>query len=178
LTSTEPVSQEDLSRLSDRINQMLRGLSRHEIEAGAPTLPPLAGEVVSRVVNLMGQVDRQASAAIHREGLANILSAPEFADSDRVQNVIRMLEEGALLEAILAEVGLGQHGVQVIIGGGDRWSEINDYSLVLARYGVPEEALGVLGVFGPIRLPYERAVSTVRYVARLMSSLVGELYGY
>jgi heat-inducible transcriptional repressor len=123
-------------------------------------------------------VDRQTDTEIYREGLANILSAPEFADSDRVQNVIRMLEEGALLEAILAEVGLGQRGVQVIIGGGDRWSEIRDYSLVLARYGAPEEALGVLGVFGPIRLPYERTISTVRYVARLMSNLVCELYGY
>jgi len=36
----------------------------------------------------------------------------------------------------------------------------------------------VISVLGPVRMPYDRAVSTVRYVSRIMSTLIRELYGY
>jgi heat-inducible transcriptional repressor len=48
--------------------------------------------------------------------------------------------------------------------------------MVLARYGVPGFATGALGVLGPTRMPYGRAISAVRLVAELMSDLVYEMY--
>ena len=73
---------------------------------------------------------------------------------------------------------LWANGVQVIIGGEGRWGDIEDYSLVLSAYGVRGEANGVVGVLGPIRMPYDRAIPAVRFVARLMSNLVENMYGY
>ena len=66
--------------------------------------------------------------------------------------------------------------MQVIIAGQGRWHAFRNYSLVLAGYGA-EEAQGAIGVLGPLRMPYERTVSAVRYVADLMSGLLRELYG-
>lgn len=176
LTTDQPIHQDTLSWLSNRLNARLAGLTRREI-AIIPPLLNFEQEVVDHVLEMMGEVDRQAKIRIYRDGLTNILSAPEFAGTEKVQSLLRILEEGALLEAVLAEVGLTRRGVQVIIGGEGRWDEMRDYSMVLARYGAPEEAVGVLGVFGPVRLPYERAVSSVRYVAWLMTDLVRDLYG-
>lgn len=178
LTTSQPISQENLSRLSNRLNAHLAGLARREIAASTVPLSSLEQEVVEYTLGIMGEVDRQVNIQVHRDGLANILSAPEFAETEKVQGVLRILEEGALLEAVLAEVGLARRGVQVIIGGEGRWDEMRDYSMVLARYGAPHDAVGVLGIFGPVRLPYERAVYSVRYVARLMTDLVRDLYGY
>ena len=45
-------------------------------------------------------------------------------------------------------------------------------SLILAPYGVPGQALGVVGVLGPTRMPYPRAVGSVQFVANLLSELV------
>jgi heat-inducible transcriptional repressor len=178
LTTSRPISQDELSRVSNRLNSHLAGLTRREIAASPLPLSSLEQDVVEYALELMGEVDRQAHIEVYRDGLINILSAPEFADTERAQAVLRLLEEGTLLEAVLAEVGLTRRGVQVIIGGEGRWEEMRDCSLVMARYGPPQEAVGVLGVFGPVRLPYERAVSSVRYVARLMTELVRDLYGY
>jgi heat-inducible transcriptional repressor len=47
--------------------------------------------------------------------------------------------------------------------------------MILARYGVPGLATGMLGVLGPLRMSYGRNISTVRYVARLLSDLVIEM---
>lgn len=178
LTTRQPISQEALSRLSNRLNAHLAGLTRREITASTLPFSSLEQDVVDYVLEIMGEADRQVNIQVYRDGLTNILTAPEFAGAEKVQAVLRILEEGALLEAVMAEVGLTRRGVQIIIGGEGRWDEMRDYSMVLARYGAPEEAVGVLGVFGPVRLPYERAVSSVRYVARLMTDLVRDLYGY
>jgi heat-inducible transcriptional repressor len=49
--------------------------------------------------------------------------------------------------------------------------------MVLSRYGVIGQATGALGVLGPTRMRYGRAISAVRYVAGLMSNLLYEAYG-
>ena len=65
----------------------------------------------------------------------------------------------------------------MVIGGEGRRNELADFSLVLSRYGVNGYATGALGVLGPLRMPYARTVSVVRFVSQLMSNLLGELYG-
>jgi heat-inducible transcriptional repressor len=45
---------------------------------------------------------------------------------------------------------------------------------VLARYGVAGQVTGTLGILGPMRMPYTRTISTVRYVAGLLSDLVND----
>jgi heat-inducible transcriptional repressor len=82
------------------------------------------------------------------------------------------------LEDLLSRTLLNSEmgGVQVLIGGEGTWQELRDCSMVLARYGVPGLATGMLGVLGPIRMPYGRTISTVRFVARLLSDLVTDLH--
>jgi heat-inducible transcriptional repressor len=53
---------------------------------------------------------------------------------------------------------------------------MRDYSVILARYGVEGALVGVLGVIGPTRMAYPRSISTVRYIASLMSNLLADLY--
>ncbi len=67
--------------------------------------------------------------------------------------------------------------MQVIIGGEGRWDELKLCSLVISPYGLTGTATGTLGVLGPVRMPYSRAISTVRYVATLLPDLFRELYG-
>ena len=66
--------------------------------------------------------------------------------------------------------------MQVLIGGEGRWHEFADLALVLSRYGVEGGASGLLGVVGPLRMTYDRTIGAVRYVASLMSDLVGDWY--
>jgi heat-inducible transcriptional repressor len=68
------------------------------------------------------------------------------------------------------------NGVQIVIGGDDKFNDMQDVSLILSRYGVEHEAIGVLAVLGPLRMPYGRAISTVRYVASVMDGLVEWIY--
>jgi heat-inducible transcriptional repressor len=64
----------------------------------------------------------------------------------------------------------------VLIGAENPREEMHHVSLVLAPYGRPGRALGVVGVLGPTRMSYRHAIGTVRFVSGLMNELVDHLY--
>ena len=53
---------------------------------------------------------------------------------------------------------------------------MSDVSLVLAPYGRPGRAVGVVGVLGPTRMAYPQAIGTVRFISGLMNELIDHLY--
>ncbi len=198
LTLAEPVSQEMLDQVVQHINTQaqgleidgLRGLSRHGTT--------LTREILDITCDLMDRVERRHSVVYH-DGLANILDphhlldylevtdlqereglirALEEADSLGARQTLHLLEEQSLLEEILADALMpAPCDVHVMIGGEGRWEALSHCSVVLARYGIQGQATGALGVLGPTRLHYGRAISAVRYVAGLLSELLIEIYG-
>jgi heat-inducible transcriptional repressor len=87
------------------------------------------------------------------------------------------LDRGTLDRGSLDRGSLDYGNIHVLIAGDGRIAELRDISIVLARYGVIDEATGILGVIGPLRMSYRRAMGAVRYVSGLMSERVEELYG-
>lgn len=177
LTLAEPMAQETLNEVSNRLSALCYDMPPETIEARLATLPRFEKEILGIVLDIVKQASTRLSDQVYRDGLAEVLRQPEFANRPEATAILRVLEERAFLENVLAHTLSPEVGdVQVIIGGEGRWNELRDCSLVLARYGVSDYATGALGVLGPTRLPYGRTVSTMRYVADLMSSLVSDLY--
>jgi heat-inducible transcriptional repressor len=108
---------------------------------------------------------------VYYEGITQLLDQPEFAHSEKLRPILNLLEHQPRLAHFLAE-SLGQPGVHVIIGTENRLEEMHEAAMVLTRYGSPGEAWGVIGVVGPTRLPYWRAVPMVQFLAEMMDVLV------
>ncbi len=175
------VAQEELSRISNKLNQRYANLDAEQFRvlmqaSVRAETDALEAEVSRRIVELLHSQEVQSGREIYRDGLVHILRQPEFGEIERARQVVQVLEEDSTLEAIFTEAHLA-NGVQVIIGSEGKWDEIKDCSLILSSYGLPGEADGVVGVIGPMRMPYGRAVSAVRYVASLMSDMLHRLYG-
>jgi len=179
LTLPRPLSQEELSRMATHLNEQFKGLTADGIMTQLARLTPLEAQVGELVVEMMGRSDERVHSEVYRDGLINILQQPEFAEGQSARQIFGLLEESNFLEIVLADVlAPAAGGVRVIIGGEGLWEELSDCSLVLSCYGVNNQATGDLGVLGPRRMPYGRAISAVRYVANLMSELIHDLYGY
>jgi heat-inducible transcriptional repressor len=177
LNLSEPLEQDELSEASDRLNQLLSGLEAAEIEARLDVLPSLEANIARLVLEILRSSDAGLAGAIYRDGLSAVLDEPEFAEGDRAQGLIRVMEERSYLEEILSD-GLGPEvgAVRVLIGGEGRWDELRACSIVLVRYGVRGFATGALGVLGPTRMLYGRAISATRFIAELLSELVYDIY--
>lgn len=177
LVLAEPVPQQKLSDTASQINQLSQGRDVQSIARSAAQLDTLGQDVLKLILEEMRRSTNIISGEVYRDGLTNVLAEPEFAEVEVARNALKVLEERSLLEDLLSRtiLNMGVGGVQVLIGGEGTWEELKDCSMVLARYGDPQLAMGAVGVLGPIRMPYGHTISTVRYVARLLSDLVVEM---
>jgi heat-inducible transcriptional repressor len=153
LALNQSIAQEELMRISNRLSDHFNGLSVEQIKNSSLELNAFENSVTSIVVALMQQIDHRSSHEIYRDGILDILRQPEFAAIERMHTLLEMLEQRTFLEEMLSDWA-PERGVQVIIGGESQRDELNDYSMVLSRYGVPGESSGVIGVLGPVRMQY------------------------
>jgi heat-inducible transcriptional repressor len=171
-----PVNQEELAPLAMRLTHLWSQSDAGEIAVSASTMTGLEAKVGEVIASIMCRIDTRRSSDIYHDGLLNILNQPDFKHREGVQQVIRALEERRVVDQLVDRV-LQEGGVHIIIGGEGQWHELSEVGIVLARYGVDDEFTGAMGVVGPVRMTYGRAVSIVRYMSRLMSDLLSDLYG-
>lgn len=182
----EPIQQEELSALSARLNRLFRDKNAVEIQEALLqrdlALPErLIGLTIVRILEQHGDV---LGDIVYREGVVNILEQPEYSRlgpeeerSERVRKVMEVLEQNRFLPVLASQLGAAP-GVQVIIGGENQWDAMKDVSLVVSRYGQEGKVGGLLGVIGPTRMQYGRAIAVVRYMTQVMNELLSEMYGY
>ncbi len=177
LVLAEPVSQERLSVVARWINEIGQGVDAGQIAALITKHEDaLEKDILTLVSDEMRFSNEVLAGEIHRAGMANVLAEPEFAEPGVAHRALRFWEERSLLEDLLSRTVLtaSSDGVHVLIGGEGTWEDLSDCSVVLSRYGIPGIATGALGVLGPTRMPYANTISTVQFVAGLLSDLVGE----
>jgi len=176
LTLAEPVTQERLTQTAARLNASLAGLSLEAVSSMAVRADALEQDIVTLLQQDMKRASESVSGEMYTDGLANVLSEPEFSDSDDGRWAMRLIEERSTLQDLITRASMNSNvgGLQVLIGGRGGWEELRQCSMVIARYGAPGLATGVLGVLGPMRMSYARTIPTVRYVAGLLSDLVNE----
>ncbi len=178
LVLAEPPTQQQLSNVAQLLNEVCMGLDADGISSLKMQLGVLERDIIRLVSEEMRRSSDILGGEVYRDGITHVLAEPEFAEMDVARNALRILEERTLLEDLLTRTVLNGElgGVQVLIGGEGTWEELRDCSVVLARYGVPGIVSGTVGVLGPIRMPYGRTISTVRFVAGLLSDLMGEIH--
>lgn len=173
----ESISQEKLSETAAKINQLCHGKDLKELSFLPETIGVLGQDIWKIVQEDLQRNQSRATGEIFQDGWTNMLKEPEFSDSETARKTLQILEEGSIFEELFAQtvMNLDIGGVQVLIGGEGYWEELKDCSIVMARYGHPEAASGIMGVLGPIRMSYRNTISTVHYVAEIMSELVTEM---
>lgn len=171
----QAVTQEDMNVISPKLNAAFANLAWPQIEAKLPGLSPLERQIAQVVQAIMEEEDRQKYDELYVEGLRQMLNQPEFAYGERRAGVLEFWEERSTLRGMLPD-WLTERGVRVIIGEENKEKSMRYCAVVVAQYGVPGEISGAIGVVGPTRIPYGRAISMVDYLASIMSELAGELY--
>jgi heat-inducible transcriptional repressor len=168
--------QDELSRISNELNAQLAGGDSAAVAANQGKFSPFGSEVAAVVLDTMQRFDLQGSGQVFRDGLAEMLRLPEFAEGPNVRKIVQVLEQPSVLEQI-GESYSERGTVHVVIAGDGRYEQLRDVSIVLSRYGVNDRVTGLLGVIGPVRMWYDRSIGAVRFVSDLMSEMVEELYG-
>jgi heat-inducible transcriptional repressor len=170
----EDADQAMLSRLTDAMVPVARGLTADDVEVQTGGATDLSRHVLEHLAIGLRGMDSVERTQIRHSGIENILGQPEFAGAE-AYSVLELLRGGSLLGAVLPQMSVGRE-VQVFIGDENPTDALRRFGVVMATYGIDGEATGILGVLGPTRMSYWRSISSVRYMAQLMSDLMEDLY--
>lgn len=181
-----PASQDELSKLARRFNGLFRGATAQAVRDRvaldaldeSSEFGPNERVVVEALMRVLSQLDVLSPDAFYHDGIVQLLSSEEFtkANPERIRQVVEALEQSRFLPAIAPQV-LEAEGVQVIIGGENTPAALKDMSVVVARYGMRDHVSGLVGVVGPTRMQYGRAIALVRYMTEMLNDLLSEMYG-
>jgi heat-inducible transcriptional repressor len=172
-----PAGQEDLDNAAAELNAELKGLTSPQARRRARRLTPLAAHVAAAVAEILEEADGSSIEEVYTDGLAYVLDQPEFAGGTALRPVLEILQHVDFLEQLLPVV-TRRGGVHVIIGRENPNDAMREVSLVFAPYGTPGRAMGLLGVLGPTRMAYPRAIPTVRFVSSVLNELIDSHAGW
>ncbi len=175
----EDVSQEELDRVSNYLSSEFRGWSlraiRVEIFQRLEQMKATFDGLLASVGKLFawGALEGGDTGTLFVEGTAKILSQPEFADARRVRELLAAFEEKVELARLLNTCleGLGS-GARIVIGRENPNAGMQQCAIVVAPFLYRDHALGAVGVVGPTRMHYDRAITAVEYVAGAASRLL------
>ncbi len=181
-----PFSREQLERTANYLNTEYAGKSLAEIRAEILELmheeKSLFDKLLQTAVilcsqSIEGEEDRLGE--VYVDGTSNILTKKDFADLERLRELIATIGEKSRLMEILNEcVGrenLPAGNVQVFIGSENRTPSFQNCTLISAPYRIGDStAVGTLSVLGPTRIEYSRMISIVSYVARVLEKMMSK----
>lgn len=171
----EVFTQEDLNILSAKMTDYFVGMSSADIRNSEMDLSETEQLLKKTLLEILDSVGERIIEDPHYDGLSQIMSQPEFAKAERTKVLMELLEERALLSTILAQAP-DDEKLRIIIGSENPESTLHDFSIVLSRYGQPEQGSGVVGIVGPTRMAYGRTLPAVRFLSEIMSELLYEMY--
>ena len=184
----ETFSNEQLDKTSNYLNAKFGGKSLAEIRTEILKLmheeTSLFDKLLQTAMILCSQSiedDADNQGEVYVGGTSNILTKPDFADLERLRELIRTIEEKSRLVQILTECierdPSLKKDVQVVIGNENSASSLKNCTLITAPYRTGAGGtIGTLSVLGPTRIEYARTISIVSYVARILEQMMSKEY--
>jgi heat-inducible transcriptional repressor len=115
------------------------------------------------------------ASRVHVEGTAQMVGTGEFVDQVQLRDLLAAIEEKHRLVTVLNACIDAPEPVHVQIGVKEISESGENLALISAPYTRNDLVQGSLGVLGPTRMHYERAITAVAYVAQLFSETLSKI---
>jgi heat-inducible transcriptional repressor len=125
------------------------------------------GMILDDTVNNAGQEDYVISGKTQLLEQVN----DEEQGVDKLRGLFGAFTEKQVILRLLDKC-LDADGMQIFIGEEAGHASLADFSVVSSKYAADNNVVGVLGVIGPSRMPYNRVISIVDATAKLLSESI------
>ena len=177
----DEISQPELDQASRYIVEHFKDRTLYEIRSQILKMiqqdQALYDRFMQQIITLSTKAFSEPESAIdsdvYLDGASNLIKTPEFSDINKMKLLFETIEQKNRLAALLSRCIEGDtQEVRITIGAENALPGIEDCTLITSRYVVDEKTHGSLGILGPTRMEYARAISLVDYVARLFGQVL------
>lgn len=175
----EDISPEYLNRISNMLTSVYKGKSIDEIDA--EVVYEMQRDIVkdrqffnALVDALTERIRAKEDREVYLGGATNIFNFPEYHDVLKAKAFLDLLDEKEFLFKFFSKPETD--GISVVIGQENKYEELKEYSIVTATYKVGDRILGTMGIIGPTRMEYSRAISVMDYIGKSLSNYLTKLF--
>ena len=172
----EPIEDDDLRQAADYLNREFSGLpllrAREAVVERIREERLLYDALMARAMRLASSAfsDLPGDPAIYVEGASALLDDTQGVDITMLQALLHMIEEKQKLVRLLNEYIDGM-GLTVVIGAEHLDPDLRPFSLIASTYE-DGTGIGTIGVIGPTRMRYSRAIAVVDGAAQAVSRVL------
>lgn len=163
-----------VNELMDRVKLSLKEQDRLRQEI--LKLQTANAEIGRRIAKLLSDHSDQASFALFPEdtstvGLSKILENPVLPPED-AREIARFFDE---IDQYSTEMihEYSDKNPEAYIGKELKLSQMSDYSMIVSGLTLPSGKRGVIGLIGPKSMKYEKNLSLMEYIAKLLGGSAG-----
>lgn len=168
----EFLKEEDCALISDILTRHLRGLALDQWNPGIIQNiyselnyhKRILRDIIDQVESILAVEQDQK---VYLGGTINILNQPEFKHVEKIKSLLELLEEESTIKSLLS--ARQEPGVMVRIGSENPHEGMKDCSLITATYQIDGKVIGTVGVLGPTRMEYSKAISIVEYLSSALN---------
>ena len=102
-----------------------------------------------------------------KEGWEELLKEPEFQETKLISNFTNLLK---VFEEEIENLKINS-GIKIFIGKENPFFKARDFSIILSKCYFPETNEGVLALLGPKRMTYEKNISSLSSIIKLIENL-------
>ncbi len=165
---------EEMDYMAGRVSRILEGKELSEISG------TLLGAVHSDIVEdklLLTSLLKTINKMVHKHseqrlflgGTKQLLNQPEFRDMDRVRSLLGILEEEKVVRDLL--LAGEDSGLKITIGSENKFTGIQDCSMVQATYRLNGKVVGTMAVLGPTRMEYSKVITVMDYLHKYLKTI-------
>jgi heat-inducible transcriptional repressor len=161
--------------LDERLTGVRLGSSTVRRRLEAPELGAREREFLALVGSVVLEAGSDDRPQVFVGGATGLLEEARADELEATLRLLELLERRAAVLELVSEALEPQRPVVHVgpeLGGG----QLHELSLVGATYGLGSRPLGAVGLVGPVRMDYEKAIRTVRAAAFELSRFVEDVY--
>lgn len=177
LSLDSEITQRDLNRIASYLNLEFSGYTFDEIRL--KILKEMSKEktmcdrLISRAIRICQEALSFPFGDLFVSGLSEVLELPDFADLQKIKELSRAIEEKHTIIKLLDKLS-ELDGVQIIIGSENAMDEMKKFSFVVSSCKEDGKPIGVIGIIGPTRMNYLKAISIIDNTAKFITRMLGE----
>ncbi|HEY5039194.1 MAG TPA: HrcA family transcriptional regulator, partial [bacterium] len=164
-----PVQLKEITKIIQLLNSRFSGWTLAEIRGSllkeAEKVKKVRLSILETALKLIDNALNFKSEEIHMEGATHLVEQPEFKAAEKMERVVRLIEQKQPLGRVLGRQWLTP-GLTVEIGHESPDAALKDFSFVHVPCYFQGKVVGALGVLGPTRMAYGRVTGVVRHLAR------------
>ena len=175
ISISEDVTDKQVESYSEMLSKLLVGKTLCAVANSGDELLNEFNEyrdVFNKVIEALKEYVSETEEVV-MEGKEKILQHPEYADVDNIKKFLAVVSSNDRIADIMTSEDGRELKLNVQIGSDDENSCVPDgCSVVSATYSVNGQKLGTYGVIGPSRMDYQKVVSVLENVGKILESIL------